>query len=81
MIEGHAFLICVDFNIYTNGSASGGLIDGEAFVVVTREGKPNFAYGCEDHMTDRCLFHLFLKERKEGPGGSGTLVTNGPSFL
>ena len=42
------------------------------------QGKPNnFAWGFEDHTTERCPLHLFLWGRKEGPGGSGTLVTNG----
>ena len=36
-----------------------------------------FALGCEDHTMDRYLIHLFLRGRKEGPGGNATLVTKG----
>ena len=50
--EKRAIEIGADFNVYTDGSASGGLMDGGAGVVVTR--------GNSTSTTERCPLHLFL---------------------
>ena len=69
--------IGVDFNVYTDGSASGVLLEGGTCVVVTR-GNSTSPKVMKTIRRKACYEdHLFLRGRKESPGGSGTLVTNG----
>ena len=71
--ETRAIEIGADFNVYTTSSEFGGLLDGGAGIVVTRENPSS----CEVVKTIRRKgAHLtcFYEKKKEGPGGSGVLT-------
>ena len=67
--------IGTDFNVYTNSTASAGLLNRKAGVVVNRV-KSNFGWGRGNLTTKKCPLSLLLQGRKEGLGGIGMLVTN-----